>query len=585
MINPKTDFKIALAQINPTVGDLQGNAEKITNIVNGFQNSDSRPDLIVFPELSLIGYPPKDLLTNQAFLHKTQTVLKETIVPQISIPTLIGTVTECKNKRLLHNSALFIKDKQVQKIFHKKLLPNYEVFYEARYFQAGPMDSIDDLLLELNGKKIAILICEDLLSVDSFENYYSESPVVKLAELIQANGQKENQQIDFAVCLSASPFRVKHLESRVGHAKSAAKKLSCPVALVNQVGANDDLIFDGSSFVVDEMGEIISIAKRFEEDVLSFGFSLSASKIENPPQSGMSSSSRLPTPLSGGSQKRSELLLPDKGGCEDLQTIKQALILGIRDYFYKTGFKKAFLGLSGGIDSALVAYLAKEALGAENVTAVMMPTNYSSEGSINDSEILVQNLGINKKLVRIQPILEAYLEETNLQSLTLAEENLQSRIRGSSLMALANQESALVLATGNKSEFSVGYSTLYGDMCGALSPIGDLWKTQVWELAKVCEGIPSQIITKPPSAELRPNQLDTDSLPDYKALDEILKYLIEYGWSQEQIVKKGFKTEEVLRVQKLLSKAEFKRRQAPIILKVSNHAFGSGWMWPVAAWY
>ncbi|MDX1920819.1 MAG: NAD+ synthase [Candidatus Caenarcaniphilales bacterium] len=557
----KTDFKFALAQINPTVGDLKGNAEKIINIVKKHQNPQPSLsggcNLIVFPELSLLGYPPKDLLTNHAFLHKAQTILKETIVPQISIPTLIGTVTQCKDKKLLYNSAVFIKDKQVQKVFHKKLLPNYEVFFESRYFQSGKMDALDDLVLDLNSQKIAVFICEDLLSVDSFESHYPESPVVKLSELTQ----EANQKIDFAVCLSASPFRINHLESRIGHAKSTARRLKCPVALVNQVGANDDLLFDGSSFLVDEKGELVILAKKFEEDVLIMNLTPKPSPLMEMGESSVRS-------------RRDEVF-----------DIKQALILGIKDYFRKTGFKKALLGLSGGIDSALVAYLATEALGPENVTGVMMPTIYSSEGSINDSEILIKNLGINKKLVRIQPVLEAYLEETNLQSLTLTEENLQSRIRGSTLMALANQESALVLATGNKSEFSVGYSTLYGDMCGALAPIGDLYKTQVWELAKICEGIPPQIITKPPSAELRPDQLDSDSLPDYKVLDEILKCLIDYGMGTEEIIKKGFKTEEVLRVQKLLAMAEFKRRQAPIILKVSNHAFGSGWMRPVAAGY
>lgn len=549
-------MKIALAQLNPKVGDLQNNGRKILQFIQECQSPPLAPltggistDLIIFPELAMCGYPPRDLLLQKQFVLECWNYLHEIIIPKTETPTLIGLPTIAENHRQLYNSVAYIKNKKLVQIIHKKLLPNYEVFNESRYFKAATMADFNDLVIDVNGKKVAVFICEDMLAVEDKFALYAQNPVDFLAGRIH---------LDLVVCCSASPFRKGHLDKRINFARAAQAKLtshnaSTPVVLVNQVGANDDLIFDGSSFVVGAAGQVLHLADRFKESLMICETNLP------------------PSPLVRGN-------LASQGVLE----MREALVLGIRDYFQKTGFQKAFIGLSGGVDSALVACLAVEALGKNNVTGVMMPSEYSSQGSIVDAERLARNLGIENKKIEIQPILQAFLEQSGLQSLTLAEENLQSRIRGSLLMGLANQEKGLVLATGNKSEFSVGYSTLYGDMCGALAPIGDLWKTQVWEMSKTFSTMPREIIDKPPSAELRPDQLDTDSLPDYKLLDDLLKAHIENGLCREQLLEHGFPEAIVNKVLKLLAVSEFKRRQAPIILKVSIHAFGSGWQYPVA---
>lgn len=546
-------MRIALAQINPIIGDINHNANKIISIVN---ESKEKADLIIFPELSLIGYPPKDLLLRREFIERSLEIVGQKISNNIEIPTLIGLVTKVWKNGKLFNSMVLINHGKVKQIFHKKLLPNYEVFNESRYFQPSKIEGVEDFVFEIEGKKIAILICEDLLGAEINFAFYGMNPLDYLAK---------NINLDLAICTAASPFRKGKNHKRIELAQIAQQKLQCPIAVVNQVGANDDLIFDGSSFFLNKNGFIHSMAKSFEEDILICD---------------LNDLNDLNSGTAKNIAKKSSLL----------EEIKQALILGIKDYFQKTNFKKAYIGISGGIDSALVACLAVEALGKDSVIGIMMPSIYSSENSLKDGQALIDNLQIDYKTISIQSILEAYLQETPIEKLTLAEENLQSRIRGNILMGMANSENALVLATGNKSEFSVGYSTLYGDMCGALAPIGDIWKTMVWDLSKLFPSIPQNIIDKPPSAELRPNQFDTDSLPDYSILDFILISYLEEGLSSDQILHKfavnniqnRCSSEYIQKIIDLFHKAEFKRKQAPIILKINNTAFGSGWLYPVA---
>lgn len=534
-------MKIALIQYNPVIGDLENNAQNILHKISQVQAH--APDLIVFPELSLIGYPPKDLLFNSNLLIESWNLLNSTVIPKVEIPTLIGLVSQAPTGKL-YNSLALIEQKGLKRLFYKKLLPNYEVFNESRYFDAGLLEKPEDIICEVNGQKIAVFICEDLLA----ETFYSENQPIEFL-------QKHNLRPDLIVCAAASPYRLGQADKRIKLARQIQKKIinSPPIVLINQVGAQDDLIFDGFSFALNSSGGLSALAKGFEEETL-------ICDTQNNYQFEKSN------PI--------------------MTQIKDALVLGIKDYFRKTGFTKAFIGLSGGIDSALVATLATYALGETNVFGILMPSKYSSIGSIQDSETLVKNLKIKSEQISIQKILNSFLQESQLETLSLAEENLQARIRGSLLMALANNNKALVLATGNKSEFAVGYSTLYGDMCGALAPIGDLWKTQVWDLAKICPEIPQSIINKPPSAELKPNQLDTDSLPDYVILDRILKGFIEDKLSVQQLKDKGLPIAEIEKALKLFSQSEFKRRQAPIILKISPNAFGSGWLMPVAAkWF
>jgi NAD+ synthase (glutamine-hydrolysing) len=533
-------MKIALAQINPKAGDLNGNAAKILGII---QSHSLLADLIIFPELALFGYPPKDLLLRPELLAEGQRILQEEIMPSTGAASvLLGTVTESPIGGRLYNSLVLIEDKKLRRVFHKELLPNYEVFNESRYFEAGFSGQVSDLTVQIKGKKVAVFICEDLLGIEeNFDFYPKGNPLTFL--------QSQDYEPDLMICASASPYRVGQAQKRIELARNAQKILKAPVVLVNQVGANDDLIFDGSSFALNKKGEVSELLPSFCEQIEVVDLDSKTVPVKQP------------------------LLGPDE--------IREALVLGIKDYFAKTGFKRAFIGISGGIDSALVAALAVQALGAENVSGILMPSAYSSQGSLDDGQELLQNLKVKAQVITIEPILQAYNSAAGFKALTLAEENLQSRIRGAILMGKANDQNGLVLATGNKSEFAVGYSTLYGDMCGAIAPIGDLWKTNVWELAKTFTQIPRQIIQKPPSAELRPNQLDTDSLPDYKTLDQILKAYIEGGMSDLQISELGFESDEVKRVLKLVTQNEFKRKQAPIILKVSKNAFGSGWQYPV----
>ena len=544
-------MKVCFAQINSKVCDLKYNASKLCKIIFEKEalSDEEKPDLIIFPEMALLGYTPKDLLFHKGFRLACENILREELINKITIPTLIGSIHEEAGN--LYNAGFFIENKQIKKIIHKKLLPNYEVFNEKRYFQKGLSDDLENYFIQVKNQNLAILICEDLLGLEN-DFYFNEfNTLKKLKDLTQ----KENKKLDSIICLSASPFRAGQPEKRLKILEKAQQNYfpSTNFVLVNQVGGQDNLIFDGNSLVLNKNAELIYQAKSFEEEIKTIDLN------------------------------EKQALLSPKKQISEIKQISEALILGIQDYFAKTGFQKAFIGISGGIDSALVACLAERALGAENVFGIMMPSKYSSKGSISDSESLLANLKIKSQCISIEEILQVYLKQLNLSELTLAEENLQSRIRGATLMALANSEGALVLATGNKSEFAVGYATLYGDMCGAIAPIGDLYKTQVQEISKLFSEIPNEIIVKAPSAELRPNQKDIDSLPDYAELDQILKLYIEDKLNLSEIIQKGFSAELTKKVINLIKKAEFKRQQAPIILKVSSCAFGSDWLYSVVS--
>ena len=544
-------MKVCFAQINSKVCDLKYNASKLCKIIFEKEalSDEEKPDLIIFPEMALLGYTPKDLLFHKGFRLACENILKEELINKITIPTLIGSIHEEAGN--LYNAGFFIENKQIKKIIHKKLLPNYEVFNEKRYFQKGLSDDLENYFIQVKNQNLAILICEDLLGLEN-DFYFNEfNTLKKLKDLTQ----KENKKLDSIICLSASPFRAGQPEKRLKILEKAQQNYfpSTNFVLVNQVGGQDNLIFDGNSLVLNKNAELIYQAKSFEEEIKTIDLN------------------------------EKQALLSPKKQISEIKQISEALILGIQDYFAKTGFQKAFIGISGGIDSALVVCLAERALGAENVFGIMMPSKYSSKGSISDSESLLANLKIKSQCISIEEILQVYLKQLNLSELTLAEENLQSRIRGATLMALANSEGALVLATGNKSEFAVGYATLYGDMCGAIAPIGDLYKTQVQEISKLFSEIPNEIIVKAPSAELRPNQKDIDSLPDYAELDQILKLYIEDKLNLSEIIQKGFSAELTKKVINLIKKAEFKRQQAPIILKVSSCAFGSDWLYSVVS--
>lgn len=539
-------MNILLASINPTVGDLEGNFQKIIDKIHSAKEVGA--DLVVFPELSLLGYPPLDLLDKKSFIDEAISYHQKIAEHSKDIGVIFGSVVRIEDQvgTNLFNSAIFCFDGEIKSIHYKSLLPNYDVFDEVRYFEPSP----EIKLLEFKGKKFGITICEDAWNDKDFwvHRKYEFDPVEEVVKL----------GAEFIVNISASPFSAGKEKIRTEMFSSIAKKHQRTVLFVNQVGANTDLIFDGGAKVFDSNGNLILASNRFEESFVLFNTEENYEKL-------------------------------NYSFSEDVEDIYRALILGIKDYCQKTGFKKVVLGLSGGIDSALVAVLAKEALGPENVLCVMMPSQYSSEGSIKDSEKLVNKIGVRSTILPIQNLFEEFKKTLSKEFRDLpedvTEENLQSRIRGTLLMALSNKFGYLLLATGNKSELATGYATLYGDMCGGLAPISDVYKTKVYELAKFInrqeEIIPIEIINKVPSAELRPNQTDQDTLPPYDVLDEILYYYIEEAKEVDEIVEAGFDRELVQKVLKMVDRAEYKRKQAAPGLKVTNKAFGSGRRFPI----
>ena len=540
-------MRLALLQINPTAGDLEGNARLIVRAARSVQAQGA--DLMVTPELALMGYLPRDLLMNRGFIRRAGEKLSH-IAGELkdAPPLLVGVATPNPSDvgRPLYNSAVLLRGGAVGQAFHKSLLPTYDVFDEDRYFE--PFQGTQ--ILELNGVRLGISICEDVWNDRDFWNRrrYHRDPIEAMAK---AGAQA-------IVNLSASPFTVgKHLlrEEMLGH---MARKYGLPVAIVNQVGANDDLIFDGRSSAFDARGRLFARARGFEEDVLAVDL------------------------MAGRGEIAADDFLPEA-------EIWNALVLGVRDYARKTRFPKVLLGLSGGIDSALTAAIAADAIGPENVLGVMMPSCYSSQGSVDDSVELARNLGIQTMLLPISEIVKTYdgvLSDAFAgRDPDVTEENIQSRIRGNLLMALSNKFGSLLLTTGNKSEMSVGYCTLYGDMNGGLAVIADLPKMMVYRVSRWRNrrrpDIPEAILTKAPSAELRPDQTDQDSLPPYEVLDAILELHVEQSQSAEEIIAQGFDEPTVRRVLRLVRIAEFKRKQAAPVLKVTSRAFGTGWRMPI----
>jgi NAD+ synthase (glutamine-hydrolysing) len=542
-------MKLALLQINPTVGDLTGNACLILKALEAAAGAGA--DLAVTPELALVGYLPRDLLLSAGFVDASWAAVQRLAAAAAPLPPVLVGLPEpnpSDEGRPLFNTAVLLQDGAVGARFRKALLPTYDVFDEDRYFEPfhGPQ------LLDIAGRRIGISICEDIWNDRDFwkRRRYHHDPIDELARA----------GADAIVNLSASPFTVGKHRRREQMLAAMARKHSRPVAYVNQIGGNDDLIFDGCSCAFDAAGVPIARGRAFEPDVVVCDLD-SAATIGS----------------------------ADVGPESE---IWRALVLGTRDYVRKCGFRSVVLGLSGGIDSALTAAIAVEAVGNDNVLGVLMPSPYSSRGSVDDAALLASNLGIRTLTLPIDAAMRAFdgilREPFEEMPCGVAEENIQARIRGTLLMALSNQRGALLLTTGNKSELSVGYCTLYGDMNGGLAVIADVPKTMVYRVARwrnEAAGrsiIPESSLTKPPSAELRPNQTDQDSLPPYDVLDEILQRHIERHESAEAIVAAGFSDETVRRVLQLVRNAEFKRKQAPPGLKVTDRAFGTGWRMPIA---
>ncbi len=549
-------MKIALAQLNYVIGDFEKNVFKIKQAIE--RAKKEKADLVVFAELAVCGYPPLDFLDFNDFIDCCKSALDEIAKDCIGIAAIVGCPSvnpEIEGKNLF-NSSYFLADGKIKSIVHKALLPNYDVFDEYRYFEPGKKFHC----IEVNGVKISLTVCEDLWNVEDDPMYVS----CPMDELI-----KESPQL--IINIAASPFDYAHAENRKAILKRNALKYNLPLLYVNHVGAQTELIFDGGSLVMNEKGEVIHEMKYFEEDFWGFEFTVHGLQLK--PVATVNSK---PETVNSKSER-----------------IHDALVLGIRDYFLKQNFSKAILGLSGGIDSAVVLYLAAEALGSKNVKAVLMPSAFSSKGSVDDSVMLAKNLGVDYEIIPIEKIYEEYLSSLKNQfnnlPFSVAEENIQARVRGNILMALSNKFGYILLNTSNKSELAVGYGTLYGDMAGGLSVIGDVYKTEVYELASYInrkkEIIPENIITKAPSAELRPNQKDSDSLPDYKILDPILYHYIELRKGPDELIAAGFDELLVRRVVKMINTSEYKRFQTPPILRVSPKAFGMGRRMPIVGKY
>ena len=554
-------MKIAIAQINPTVGDLSGNAKRILEAAHKAVEQDA--DLLLTPELSLCGYPPRDLLMRPSFIEQMQRQIEDLAAAMpLSLTALVGlaqdnTQAASAGEKPIFNSMALLKNGQVKEIFHKRLLPTYDVFDEDRYFESGTQANSFVLTTESGSVHIGVTICEDLWNNETFwgKRAYPINPTQELV----AKG------VDLVVNLSASPYICGKQTLRERMIAHEAKEHQRAIVYVNQVGGNDDLIFDGQSVAVSRQGKLVSRSAAFETDLQIVTFDMLTRDLE-------------PADVAP--------LQPS----EDAE-IWAALVLGVKDYARKCGFSKAVIGLSGGVDSALVSAIAAVALGPKNVLGILMPSPYSSDHSISDAEALAKNIGIETRKLSISPLMGDY--DTVLSALFkgteegVAEENLQSRIRGNLLMAISNKFGHLLLSTGNKSEMAVGYCTLYGDMNGGLAVIADVPKTRVYSLCRWLnrekEVIPENIITKPPSAELKPDQVDQDSLPDYDTLDDILERLVQKQQSAAEIVTAGHDAAVVEKVVRLMTRAEFKRRQAPPVLKVTDRAFGMGWRMPIAS--
>jgi len=539
-------MKLAIFQINPIIGDINGNKEKI---INGYRKAVAeKADLVIFPELALLGYPSLDLVEKKEFRDAVHNAAREIASQTNSVGLIFGSLSEEDDVvgTNLFNSALLCYGGKIQFVQHKTLIPNYDVFDEMRYFESAR----DVYVHEFKGEKLGISICEDIWNDKDYwkKRLYEKDPVERLID----------KKATFLINISASPYSYGKRQARLEMLSALTKKDHIALAYVCNVGAQTDLIFDGASMCFDNCGNLIQLGKNFDVDYMLYD-------------------TEVPYPAIHNVERSFE------------EEIHDALIYGLKEYCTKLNFKKALVGLSGGLDSAIVTYLAVQALGKENVYVAMLPSKYSSKGSIKDSEKLIANLGILSNKVSIQPVVDKALE--SLRPLfgdlpeDITEENLQSRTRGLLLMALSNKLKYLLLSTGNKSEMAVGYATLYGDMCGGLAVIADVYKTDLYRIARFINRaekiIPDEIITKAPSAELKPDQTDQDSLPPYELLDKILQMYLEENKEIDEISKTIGDREIVNKILHLVDRNEFKRRQAAPALRVSNKAFGYGRRYPI----
>lgn len=549
-------MKAALAQLNPIVGDIDGNTDKVIDSIGRARGASA--DLVIFTELVITGYPPRDLLLKDHFVARNLEALDKIVVAARGITALVGFVkpNETGQGKPLHNAAALIVDGDIVGTHLKALLPTYDVFDEHRYFEPGKGFEVHTIPTPTGPRKLGITICEDLWNNEQFagQSIYQTDPVETLARA----------GADLLVNLSASPYWWRKQQYRTEIFGRQMREHGVPLMYVNQVGGNDDLIFDGGSTTFATDGSIIAAAAAFEEDFLPVDLDSPADNRVTP--------------------------YPD-----DVSAAHQALVMGTRDYVNKCGFKEVVIGLSGGIDSAVTAAIAAQALGPDRVHGVAMPSRYSSDHSLTDAEALADNLGIDYRVIEIEGVHRAM--ETSLAPHFgdlppgIAEENIQARARGNIIMSLSNKFGWLLLTTGNKSEMAVGYCTLYGDMAGGLAVLSDVPKTLVYKIARHVnasagrELIPQNTITKPPSAELKPNQVDQDSLPPYDVLDRILERYVEQEQSVSTIVAQGFDEQTVRQVARLVDHNEYKRKQAPVGLKVTSRAFGTGRRMPIAAKY
>lgn len=554
-------MKIALAQLNYQIGHFDQNVQKIKEAIRGAK--DRGADIVVFAELAISGYPPRDFLEFTDFVERCRQSIDELANEADNIAVIVGS-PNFNNKtrgKQLFNSAYFLYNGQVQQVINKTLLPNYDIFDEYRYFEPNR----EFTTVQFQGKTIALTICEDLwdetpAGPNSSQAMYSSTPMDMLID----------DNPDMIINISASPFDYNQSDTRYEVLQRNTDQYNLPIFYVNHVGAQTELIFDGGSMVFDAEGRLYSMMPYFEESLEVFDLK-DVQEVQQQP----------------GNHSRQRV------HADQIPLIHDALVLGIRDYFAKLGFQKAIIGLSGGIDSSLSLALTVKALGSENVRVLLMPSEFSSEHSVTDSDRLVNNLGCRQDTIAINDIYHNFLDTlhqlTADTSFDVTEENIQSRIRGTLLMAISNKFGNILLNTSNKSEAAVGYGTLYGDMAGGLSVLGDVYKTQVYDIARYInrngEIIPPNIINKPPSAELRPDQKDSDSLPDYDLLDDLLYQYIEMRKGPYDLKEKGFDPAMVDRVLKMVNSSEHKRYQTPPILRTSTKAFGMGRRMPIVAKY
>jgi NAD+ synthase (glutamine-hydrolysing) len=543
-------MKIAIAQINCHIGNFDGNLEKMKGLVT--KAKALKADMVIFPEMATCGYPARDFLEFDDFIKKSYASVEALAAEAKGIAICVGSPS--RNPRVegkdLFNSAFFLNEGKIEFVQHKTLLPTYDIFDEYRYFE--PADEWKTFTFK--GKKIAMVICEDMWNVGN------ENPLYKICPMDEMMGDKP----DFMINLSASPFDYDHATGRIHVLQANVARYKIPLFYSNHVGGQTDVMFDGGSIIMSPDGKVFDEMPYFEE-------SLRVYDLDEVTKGGVHHE-----------QPKDKMTL-----------IHDALIVGIQDYFRKMGLKKAILGLSGGIDSAVVACLAARALGADNVRCILMPSQFSSDHSVNDARILAEKLGIQYDIIGISPVYDAFMEQLKGHfygmPFNVTEENLQARVRGMLVMAFSNKFGNILLNTSNKSEMAVGYGTLYGDMCGGLSVIGDLYKMEVYALARYInkdkEIIPESTLTKPPSAELRPGQKDSDSLPDYEILDKVLFQYIEQRQGPKEIIAQGFDEALVARILRLVNINEFKREQTAPVLRVSTKSFGMGRRMPIVGKY